>query len=134
MMRVGDRDPLWTWFWMNQGMTIPFLQNGELLSWSIKISLNVLNPLKSISWIPPWGPDFTSLPVCREINPVVLAAAKGTPHRPLRMTRRVEVPKPSDPFLSIERIITLAPLKKLHPLRCHSRLEAESLISTSLSH
>jgi hypothetical protein len=83
---------------MNQGMTIPFLQNRELLSWSTKISLSVLNPLKSISWIPPWGPDSTSLPVCREINPVVLAAAKGTPRRPFRMGRRVEVPKPSDPF------------------------------------
>jgi hypothetical protein len=84
-MRVGDQDPLWAWFWMNQGMTMPFLQNRELLSWSIKISLNVLNPLKSISWIPPWGPDFTSLPVYKEINPAVPAAAKETPHKPLRM-------------------------------------------------
>jgi hypothetical protein len=70
---------------MNQGMTIPFLQNRELLSWSIKISLNVLNPLKSISWIPPWGPDFTSLPAYRKINPAVPAAAKETPYKPLRM-------------------------------------------------
>jgi hypothetical protein len=111
---------------MNQGMTIPFLQNRELILWSIKISLNVLDPLKSISWIPPWGPDFTSLPVCREINPAVPAAVKGTPHKPLRMTRRVGVPKPSDPFLSIESLITLAPLRELYPLRRHSGLEQES--------
>jgi hypothetical protein len=93
-MREGDRDPLWAWFWMNQGMTIPFLQNRELLSWSIMISLNVLNPLKSILWIPPWGLDFTSLPIYKEINPAVPAAAKETPYKHLRMTRRVGVPKP----------------------------------------
>jgi hypothetical protein len=63
---------------MNQGMTISFLQSRELLSWSIKISSNKLNPLKSISWIPPWGPDSRFLPVCSEINPAVPAAAKET--------------------------------------------------------
>jgi hypothetical protein len=64
---------------MNQGMTISFLQSRELLSWSIKISLNILSPLKLISWIPPWGPDFRSLPACREINPAVPVAAKENP-------------------------------------------------------
>jgi len=87
-MRVGDQVPLWAWFWMNQGMTISFLQNKELILWSIKISLNKLNPLKLISWIPPWGPDFRSLPVCREINPAVPAAAKEALHQSLQMTTK----------------------------------------------
>jgi hypothetical protein len=87
-MRVGDQVPLWAWFWMNQGMTISFLQSRELLSWSIKISSNKLNPLKSISWIPQWGPDSRFLPVCRKINPAVLAAAKETPHQSLQITTK----------------------------------------------
>ena len=87
-MREGDQGPLWAWFWMNQGMTILFLQNRELLSWWIKISLNKLNPWKSISWIPPWVQDFTSLPVCNEISRVVPVAAKETLHRSLQMTMR----------------------------------------------
>ncbi len=98
-MRMGDRDPLWAWFWMNQGMTIQFSQNKESFLWSIKIFWNVLNPLKSISWIPPWGPDFTSLQVCREINPAVPAVVKETPYKPLQMARRVGALKPSDPNL-----------------------------------
>jgi hypothetical protein len=72
---------------MNQGMTISFLQKRELLSWSTKISLNILNPLRSISWIHPWGPDFRSLQVCKEINPAVPAAAKKTPPN-LQMTTK----------------------------------------------
>jgi hypothetical protein len=82
-MRVGDQVLLWAWFWMNQGMTISLLQNRELLSWSIKISLNKLNLLKSILWILPWGQDFTSLPVYREINPAVHAVVRNTPRKSL---------------------------------------------------
>jgi hypothetical protein len=55
---------------------MPFLLNRGSLSWSIKISLNGLNPLKSILWIPPWGPDFTSLPVYRKISPAAPAAVR----------------------------------------------------------
>jgi hypothetical protein len=103
-MRMGDRDLLWAWFWMNQEMTMPFLQNRELLSWSTKISLNVLNQLKSISWIPPWGRDFTSLPVYMEINPAVPAAAKETPYRPLRTTRRAGGAKP--PLVTVLHLLS----------------------------